>query len=63
MAKCNVWEFTCRNGRCIDIMWRCDRENDCGDASDEENCGKSIANIFCSFCYFFSCHVLSLFGQ
>ena len=31
-------EYTCGNGECIDLEWRCDEENDCHDGSDEFNC-------------------------
>lgn len=35
---CRSDEFTCANGRCIQQRWRCDRDDDCGDNSDEINC-------------------------
>eukprot|EP00397_Hematodinium_sp_SG-2012_P048580 GEMP01055725.1.p1 GENE.GEMP01055725.1~~GEMP01055725.1.p1 ORF type:complete len:209 (-),score=18.62 GEMP01055725.1:870-1496(-) len=43
-CPCLATEFTCDNGRCIPLEYRCDDEeqNDCGygddDYSDEENC-------------------------
>lgn len=40
---CGVDEFRCKDsGRCIPARWKCDGEDDCGDASDEpkEECGE-----------------------
>ena len=41
-ARCNQFQFTCLNGRCISQDWKCDNDNDCGDGSDElpTVCGK-----------------------
>uniref|UniRef100_A0A8C9EZD8 EGF-like domain-containing protein n=1 Tax=Pavo cristatus TaxID=9049 RepID=A0A8C9EZD8_PAVCR len=36
--SCTENEFTCNNGLCIRSAYRCDRRNDCGDASDERGC-------------------------
>ncbi|XP_058238194.1 low-density lipoprotein receptor-related protein 1B-like isoform X2 [Hemibagrus wyckioides] len=33
---CGPDEFQCRNQRCIQLMWRCDGDDDCSDRSDEE---------------------------
>jgi len=31
-------QFECDDGQCIKLTWRCDRDNDCNDRSDERNC-------------------------
>lgn len=40
-------KFRCRNGHCIDQSLHCNSHDDCGDLSDEEECGNSSSN--CSF--------------
>lgn len=37
---CAENEHACGNGHCIPMRWRCDRDKDCNDGSDERNCGK-----------------------
>lgn len=37
--------FKCRNGHCIDPDLHCNTHDDCGDLSDEEECGKMFT--FC----------------
>lgn len=39
-AVCNETQINCKNGFCKPSFWRCDGVNDCGDNTDEENCGK-----------------------
>lgn len=36
---CDPNQFVCNNSHCILKTWVCDDEDDCGDNSDEENCG------------------------
>lgn len=36
---CSASEFTCVNYHCVPKRWMCDQDDDCGDGSDERNCG------------------------
>lgn len=38
---CNETQINCKNGFCKPRFWQCDGVNDCGDNTDEENCGKN----------------------
>ncbi|WP_411025445.1 LDL receptor domain-containing protein, partial [Salmonella sp. s55004] len=38
--------FPCNNNKCIPLTWLCDGDNDCGDNSDEENCGDCRDSFF-----------------
>ena len=38
--SCSVEEFECEDGTCIAMSWRCDKDPDCKDASDETACRK-----------------------
>ena len=37
-ANCDYNEFTCDNGDCQPLGYKCDGYDDCGDYSDEDNC-------------------------
>jgi hypothetical protein len=51
-TKCGVGQFTCKSLRCIPATWRCDRDNDCGDMSDEMDCSKLTRLHFIHFILF-----------
>ena len=36
---CDSDEFTCDNGECVPLNYRCDYIDDCSDNSDEQGCG------------------------
>jgi hypothetical protein len=37
---CTDEQFQClTTDQCVDKVWTCDGEDDCGDNSDEDNCG------------------------
>jgi len=37
--QCHSSEFQCANSKCVSSNFRCDNDDDCGDDSDEQNCG------------------------
>uniref|UniRef100_A0AAR2L8K8 EGF-like domain-containing protein n=1 Tax=Pygocentrus nattereri TaxID=42514 RepID=A0AAR2L8K8_PYGNA len=37
-AECGAGAFRCGSGECIKLAWRCDRDPDCKDKSDEADC-------------------------
>lgn len=39
---CELYEFQCRDGKCIRQSQKCDYVPDCQDSSDEEDCGMNV---------------------
>uniref|UniRef100_S4RF15 Sortilin related receptor 1 n=1 Tax=Petromyzon marinus TaxID=7757 RepID=S4RF15_PETMA len=37
-----LFQFQCRNHRCVPVWWKCDNDNDCGDWSDEDTCPSKL---------------------
>ena len=54
----NTTQFACANGRCVELSWTCDGDNDCLDMSDEADCDSSP--VFGHNCrnYEFTCTVI-----
>ena len=38
--ECQYYEMRCDNGNCVDERRACDGQDDCGDGSDERDCGE-----------------------
>ena len=43
---CGPKEFKCANGKCITGSWKCDRQDDCGDNSDENEHACAAGGIY-----------------
>ncbi|KAK9881868.1 hypothetical protein WA026_018067 [Henosepilachna vigintioctopunctata] len=45
---CPEGSFHCSNGKCVNEKFRCDKQNDCGDSSDEIDCESNCNFYFAS---------------
>ncbi|XP_075046529.1 sortilin-related receptor [Mixophyes fleayi] len=53
--NCDSQSFSCLNGVCISLVWKCDGMDDCGDYSDEANCANPTDTPACARNYQFQC--------
>ena len=58
---CDSSEFQCDNGDCVPGSYECDDYNDCGDNSDEENCGGGSSESSSSSTSYKSCYTGQLY--
>ncbi|KAM9824295.1 low-density lipoprotein receptor-related protein 12 [Neosynchiropus ocellatus] len=44
-SVCEGDQFHCSNGKCIPAWWRCNKMDECGDDSDETECGSNAPQL------------------
>ena len=48
ISACKKDEYACYSGKCIPRIYVCNEINDCGDLSDEQNCGCALDQFTCA---------------
>lgn len=56
---CLIGQYQCDNGDCIDVIFRCDSQQDCFDGSDEKNCRMYIVDVFVCYNVYMNIYVLN----
>ena len=56
--NCSAGYFSCNDGNCVELLWKCDGDDDCDDGSDERNCSKYCIKSK----YEFECNYNTVYG-
>ncbi|RVE74907.1 hypothetical protein OJAV_G00026480 [Oryzias javanicus] len=49
-SSCQSDEFLCGNGKCLPRSWKCNGQDECGDASDERSCSPPPTQFHAGVC-------------